>query len=353
MTNTTSTSQNFKICGWGEGFANKTIANIIMGDGIGLEKNEDFHELNYIPFFSTYCSSEHLENLHFTIAKLADEANTDQSRVLLIESQIVPLKCKDLQGDTRDTQMFRFYHSFSDVKSFANRQHGIRDFWNKGGNNETPHIFYEITIERLTSKKQKSRVEAKQIVDEFIGKIINNYDTIIDLSNTRVYRRKSEIKNENILRKLQNIKTPEFFDCNLIKRAIKEYMTTNKDYLSDLISASRIDFYNHLHNSFKRLEKDNVYIGGICHSPYITEHNMILFRAKNGRESVSFIIDMFKLKQRFNQNENIPIEEVVPIVSPENRSQQLLGSYIMHSTGRIQGTPINTIVQPKVTKISN
>lgn len=348
MTDITSTSQDFKICGWSEGFANTTIANIIMGNGITLEKNDNFQQLDYTPFFSSYCSSDHLKNLHFTLAKLAEETNTDRSRLLLIESQMVSIACKDLLAGTRNTQMFRFYHGFSEVKPFPNYQHGIRQFWNKGELNETPHIFYDVTIDRLISRNKLTRIKAKQIVDEFIAKLINNYDTIIDLSNSRVYRRKNEIENENILKRLHNIKNPEFFECNMVKGAIKEYLEANQDPFSDLIDGSRIEFYNRQRNGFKKIDKNNVYLGNICHPPYITEHNMILFRAKNGRASVSFIIDMPKLKQRLNQDGDISIKEVVLIVSPENRSQRLLSSYLLYGNGRIIGSSISTIAQPKV-----
>lgn len=353
MTNSTSTTKKFKICGWSEGYEHSTLTDIIIGDGITSEIKDNFQEVYHTSSFGEYCSKEHLERFQFTMSKIAEEMHTDRNRLLLIETQMVSIECMDFPRCMKKrTKMFRFYHSSSEGKQLTNRQHGINVFWNKGDGEERPHIFYDVTVERLTYRKNKTKAEARQIVDDFIGQIISNFDTIVDLSNARVYRRKSEIEKENLLKKLQHIDKPEFFDCNMIKQALKLYQDTNEAPFSDQVNSARIDYFNHERNSFKKLDKNNIFLGDTCHPPYITDHNMILFRAKYGRWSINFVVDILNLKQRFSQNKNIPIEQIIPILSPENISHQLLKYYLIHGKGRVTGNSINIINQPRVIKKS-
>lgn len=347
MHKTTSKDHIHKIHGWGKGYENKTLAEIINQQTIDSEYS--FHEIEQPPYCNIICSSENIEDLHFTLAKLSELTRTDPSRLLIIETQMVSQTFQDLRPLVRKTMMFRFHHGFSVLKPFANTQHGLRGFWSNGDNNQTPHIFYQATIDRLVSKKNKTKDDAKSLVDEFIFKIIKNYDTIIDLSNSRVYKRKNEIDLENTLQKLHHIEMPELFDTSLIKQALKEYLVGIDNPFHKIVDDSRLEFYNRASNKFKLLEKNTVFFDGCYHHPYITEHNMILFRSKKGKESVSFIVNIPYLKQRLAQNKEIPIKKVIPIFSYGEGSQRLLSSYVLCCVGRVLGASIDTIVQPKPT----
>lgn len=328
--------------GWGEGHRSRIVSTILNNNNYELKNPKifSFVELPVDSHLSKVCTPNNLRNKNLILTKLAARYETLPNNTLIIETH-------EIFHENRPQTYFRFHQaqllgSDPEYSKYVRNELPIRNPWTA----LTPGIFYQQTIKKTMERKQYTKDQAQQKVNNLLACLFNSFDLIVDLANRTVYKRKLCLDLANTLKKLRHLDTVVLFDQMDLRQAIIDKIELSKIVLDFDYHSTPIEFYDCSSKRFKKLNKDAVELNGVKHLPYVVEHNYILVVFKFIKPTAAFVIHIPSFEKKYLKGEDVEVDAVIPFYGINNEINRLREHYLMHSQDRVVGKAVASLNLP-------
>lgn len=334
-----SITQSINILGWDKGKKSNALDSILNN------ASSDFRKISLptteISDLSNWCKSENLTDPRKAMSLIAESQNIYNKRVVIIESLPAPIT---------DDLILKFHHgyignSYSEYKAILKNTPFLYKHWNYGHDLEPSELNYDAAIQKCDLP---SPFESKNIVQVLIYTFLQQFDLIVDLSNTTIYKRLADIQTETLLETNTQLTSPISFDSQMVLEAICEYTSSKDIFTPHDRTTLKLEVLGKTTNRFKKLDKTVVTTSdNHKYYPYLAEHALIIFQVKHNKYAHLYILDMQKLKDRQN-NSSIDIESIVLVRAGSFLAEKLRFKYKNSAKTRVYGTEHSTIAPKRI-----